>query len=55
MIAALKRLVNEVLPPGPIERMVATSQIVAHVRQSEDLREGIAAYKERRKPSFKGR
>ena len=55
VIGALKRLVNDVLPPGPIERMVATSQIIAGVRNSEDLKEGIAAHKERRKPRFKGR
>ena len=43
-------------PTGPIERMVAISQTVARVRQSEDLREeGIAAHQERRKPMFKGR
>jgi enoyl-CoA hydratase/carnithine racemase len=55
VIGALKRLVNEVLPPGPIERMVATSQTIAKVRESEDLQEGLRAHKERRKPTFKGR
>jgi enoyl-CoA hydratase/carnithine racemase len=55
VIAALKRLVNEVMPTGPIERMVAISQTVAQVRQSDDLQEGIRAYKEKRKPRFTGR
>ena len=55
VIGALKRLVNEVMPVGPIERMVAISQTVAKVRQSEDLQEGIRAYKEKRKPRFTGR
>jgi enoyl-CoA hydratase len=55
VISALKRLVNEVMPVGPIERMVAVSQTVAKVRQSEDLQEGIRAYKEKRKPRFTGR
>ncbi|WP_428487263.1 enoyl-CoA hydratase/isomerase family protein [Rhodopila sp.] len=55
VISTLKRLVNEIMPVGPIERMVAVSQTIAQVRQSEDLQEGIRAYKERRKPSFKGR
>ena len=54
VIAALKRLVNDVMPIGPIERMVATSQTVARVRQSDDLQEGIRAYKEKRKPRFTG-
>nr|WP_294506631.1 enoyl-CoA hydratase-related protein [uncultured Rhodopila sp.] len=55
VIAALKRLVNEIMPTGPIERMVAISQTIARVRQSDDLQEGIRAYKEKRKPHFTGR
>lgn len=55
VISALKRLVNEVMPAGPIERMVAVSQTIARVRQSDDLQEGIRAYKEKRKPRFTGR
>jgi enoyl-CoA hydratase/carnithine racemase len=54
VISALKRLVNEVMPVGPIERMVAVSQTIARVRQSDDLQEGIRAYKEKRKPRFTG-
>ena len=55
VIGALKRLVGEVLPPGPIERMVGISQTIARVRQLEDLQEGIQAWKEKRKPRFTGR
>lgn len=55
VISALKRLVNEVMPAGPIERMVAVSQTIARVRQSDDLQEGIRAYKEKRKPRFTGK
>jgi enoyl-CoA hydratase/carnithine racemase len=55
VMGALKTLVNQVLPPGPIERMVEISQTIARVRQSEDLTEGVNAYKERRKPRFTGR
>lgn len=55
VIGALKRLVNEIMPAGPIERMVSVSQTIAKVRQSEDLQEGILAYKEKRKPRFTGR
>lgn len=55
VLGALKRLANEVMPVGPIERMVAVSQTIARVRQSDDLQEGIRAYKEKRKPQFTGR
>jgi enoyl-CoA hydratase/carnithine racemase len=55
VIAALKRLVADIMPVGPIEHMVDTAQILARVKQSEDMREGIQAHKEKRKPVFKGR
>ena len=55
VIGALKRLSNDVLPTGPVERMVAVSQTLARVRDSEDLQEGIRAHKEKRKPNFRGR
>jgi enoyl-CoA hydratase len=38
-----------------VERMVATSQTLGRVRGSEDTQEGIRAYRERRKPNFRGR
>jgi enoyl-CoA hydratase len=55
VIGALKRLAAEVTPVGPVERMVATSQTLGRVRGSEDTQEGILAYRERRKPNFRGR
>jgi enoyl-CoA hydratase/carnithine racemase len=55
VIGALKRLVSEVLPIGPVERMVAVSQTLGRVRTSEDMQEGIRANRERRKPNFRGR
>jgi enoyl-CoA hydratase len=55
VLGTLKRLANEILPIGPIEQMVRTSQAIAQVRSSEDMQEGIRAYKEKRKPSFRGR
>jgi enoyl-CoA hydratase len=55
VIGALKVLVSEMLPVGPIERMVATSQTIGRVRASEDMQERIRAHKERRKPHFIGR
>ncbi len=54
-IETLKRFVNEIVPPGPVERTVSTNIALARVRQSEDLKEGIAALQEKRAPRFKGR
>jgi enoyl-CoA hydratase/carnithine racemase len=55
VIGTLKRLASEVMPTGPVERMVAVSQTLGRVRTSEDMQEGILAYKERRRPRFTGR
>jgi enoyl-CoA hydratase/carnithine racemase len=56
VLGTLKRFVNDmILPIGPIERMVETSVAIARVRGSEDIKEGVAAYKEKRKPRFTGR
>jgi enoyl-CoA hydratase/carnithine racemase len=55
VLGALKKLANAALPVGPVEQMVATSRTLARVRESEDVQEGIRAYKEKRKPEFRGR
>ncbi len=55
VMGTLKRLAGEIVPIGPIERMVATSRAIDRVRSSEDMAEGIRAHKEKRAPRFRGR
>jgi enoyl-CoA hydratase/carnithine racemase len=54
VMGTLKRLAAEIVPVGPIERMVAASRAIARVRGSTDMQEGIRAYKEKRAPRFRG-
>lgn len=55
VIAALKQLVGDILPQGPVERMLATSQALQAVRDSDDFTEGARAFREKRQPDFRGR
>ena len=55
VMGTLKRLAGQIMPVGPVERMVSVNRTIANVRTSEDMQEGIRAYKEKRKPAFRGR
>ncbi|MBV9965380.1 MAG: enoyl-CoA hydratase, partial [Alphaproteobacteria bacterium] len=55
-LAAMKRFVNDgVLPKGPAELAARYGAELAAVRDSADAAEGILAFKEKRKPRYRGR
>jgi enoyl-CoA hydratase/carnithine racemase len=55
-LATMKRFVNEhVLPKGPAELAARFGAELAAVRTSADAAEGVRAFKERRKPRYRGR
>jgi|SRR5271165_1296526 len=55
-LATMKRFVTgHILPKGPSELAARFAAELAAVRQSEDAAEGVRAFKERRRPRYKGR
>jgi len=55
VVGLLKDMALETMPRGPVERMYHTQRAIDRVLQSADAKEGPAAFREKRKPSFRGR
>jgi len=55
-LAAMKRFVNDgVLPKGPAELAAFYGAQLGAVRDSDDAKEGVAAFRDKRRPRYRGR
>jgi len=55
VLSLLREFVRDVIPRGPSEHVARGRLAIQRVRRSDDAGEGVASFKEKRKPRFRGR
>ena len=55
VVQALKKLARDAMPKGPLETVAEVRRTLDAIRESEDLKEGVAAFRDKRKPKFRGK
>jgi len=55
VVSVLRDYVGRIIPKGPSELAAQGRAAIQRIRQSEDAREGIASFKEKRKAKFRGK
>lgn len=54
VIEQLKKLAAQTLPTSPVQALYAATALVERVTQSDDAQEGVRAFRENRRPQFRG-